>query len=36
MNSYNDALGGVPRELVLTAQGLVQTLAYLDGMRAPL
>jgi len=35
MTSHHDALGGVPRELVQTAQGLVATLAYLDGMRAP-
>jgi len=35
MNSHHEALGGVPRELVQTAQGLVATLAYLDGMRAP-
>lgn len=35
MNSDNDALGGVPRELVQTVEGLVATLNYLDGMRAP-
>ena len=35
MSSYNDALNGVPRELVQRAQGLVATVAYLDGMRAP-
>jgi len=35
MNSHHHALGGVPRDLVQTAQGLVATLAYLDGMRAP-
>ena len=35
MNSHHLALGGVPRDLVQTAQGLVATLAYLDGMRAP-
>lgn len=36
MTSFNRDLGGVPRELVQTAQGLVATLSYLDGMRAPL
>jgi transcriptional regulator with XRE-family HTH domain len=35
MGSYNDALNGVPRELIQQAQGLVATVAYLDGMRAP-
>jgi len=35
MNSHNHALGGMPRELVQTAEGLVGTLSYLDGMRAP-
>jgi transcriptional regulator with XRE-family HTH domain len=35
MGSYHHGLGGVPRDLVQTAQGLVATLAYLDGMRAP-
>jgi transcriptional regulator with XRE-family HTH domain len=35
MSSRNDALGGVPRELVQTAEGLVATLVYLDGLRAP-
>jgi len=35
MNSYNQALNGVPRELILTAEGLVATLAYVDAMRAP-
>ncbi len=35
MSSHHHALGGVPRDLVQTAQGLVATLAYLDGMRAP-
>ncbi len=35
MNTYNTELGGIPRELVLTVQGLVTTLAYLDGQRAP-
>jgi transcriptional regulator with XRE-family HTH domain len=34
MTGHHDALAGVPRELVQTAQGLVATLAYLDGMRA--
>src|SRR5512144_1206727 len=36
MRSYNDALNGTPAELVLKAQGLVLTVAYVDGMRAPL
>ena len=36
MRSPNDALGGIPRELILSAQGLVAALAYTDGMRAPL
>ncbi len=36
MTSFNRDLGGVPRELIQTAQGLVVTLSYLDGMRAPL
>ena len=36
MSSFNRDLGGVPRELIQTAQGLVATLSYLDGMRAPL
>ena len=35
MNSHHHELGDVPRELVQTARGLVTTLAYLDGMRAP-
>lgn len=35
MNSPNHALGGVPRELILGVEGLVATLGYLDGMRAP-
>jgi len=35
MRSYNKALGGVPAELVQRADGLVATLNYLDGMRAP-
>ncbi|GAA3982446.1 MbcA/ParS/Xre antitoxin family protein [Comamonas faecalis] len=34
MGSYNKALLGVPRELIRKADGLVRTLAYLDGMRA--
>jgi transcriptional regulator with XRE-family HTH domain len=36
MTSFNQDLGGVPRDLIESAQGLVATLAYLDGMRAPL
>lgn len=35
MSSRNEALGGVPRDLVQTAEGLVATLVYLDGLRAP-
>src|SRR5690606_28519899 len=35
MNSHNRALNGVPRELILKAEGLVATLAYVDAMRAP-
>ncbi len=35
MNTHNTDLGGIPRELVLTVQGLVMTLAYLDAQRAP-
>lgn len=35
MNSNNKALHGTPAELIKTAEGLVRTLAYLDGMRAP-
>lgn len=36
MNSRNRALNGVPRELVVTAEGLCAVVAYLDGMRATL
>lgn len=35
MKSHNTALGGTPLQLVQKAQGLVATLNYLDGMRAP-
>jgi len=35
MRAYNHALNGKPAELVQTAQGLVEVLRYLDGMRAP-
>jgi plasmid maintenance system antidote protein VapI len=35
MRSHNDALAGIPAELILKAQGLVATVAYLDAMRAP-
>lgn len=35
MRSYNRALGGTPLELMQRADGLVATLNYLDGMRAP-
>lgn len=36
MNSRNSALNGVPASLVFTPEGLAHTLAYLDGMRAPI
>ncbi len=36
LDSPNQALNGVPRQLLQTAQGLVSVLAYLDGMRAPI
>ena len=35
MSSYNQALGGEPLQLIQKAEGLVATLNYLDGMRAP-
>ena len=35
MNTHNQALGGRPLQLVQRADGLVATLNYLDGMRAP-
>lgn len=35
MRSYNTALGGVPAQLIERVDGLVATLNYLDGMRAP-
>jgi hypothetical protein len=35
MGTPNDALAGVPLKLVQKAEGLVATLNYLDGMRAP-
>lgn len=35
MQSRNKALGGVPAQLIERADGLVATLDYLDGMRAP-
>lgn len=34
MHSRNNALNGVPAALILTPDGLVRTLDYLDGMRA--
>ena len=34
MRSQNQALGGVPAQLILNPEGLARTLAYLDGMRA--
>ena len=36
MRSHNDALNGTPAQLILKAEGLVQTVAYVDAMRAPL
>ncbi|UDF36778.1 UNVERIFIED_ORG: DUF2384 domain-containing protein [Shinella sp. XGS7] len=36
MSSHNKALNGVPAELIKKPDGLVRTLSYLDGMRAPL
>jgi len=35
MQGHNKALGGVPKHLIERADGLVATLNYLDGMRAP-
>jgi transcriptional regulator with XRE-family HTH domain len=35
MRGHNKALGGVPIKLIERADGLVATLNYLDGMRAP-
>lgn len=35
MSTHNQALGGRPLQLVQKAEGLVATLNYLDGMRAP-
>jgi hypothetical protein len=34
MASHNQALNGIPRELIESPQGLVQTLQYVDAMRA--
>lgn len=34
LRSHNKALNGTPSMLIETPQGLVTTLAYLDGMRA--
>ena len=36
MRSHNDALNGTPGALILSAQGLVATVAYVDSMRAPM
>jgi len=36
MRSHNDALNGTPAQLILKAEGLVQTVAYVDAMRAPM
>lgn len=35
LRSHNKALNGTPNTLIETPYGLVTTLAYLDGMRAP-
>lgn len=35
MQSHHQVLGGKPIQLVQKAEGLVATLHYLDGMRAP-
>jgi transcriptional regulator with XRE-family HTH domain len=35
MRGMNKVLGGVPLQLIERADGLVATLNYLDGMRAP-
>lgn len=35
-DTHNQALNGTPRQLIVSAQGLVLTVAYLDSMRAPL
>ena len=35
MSSHHKVLGGKPLQLVQKAEGLVTTLHYLDGMRAP-
>lgn len=36
MNSHHTALNGTPDVLILSPEGLGRTLAYLDGMRAPI
>lgn len=33
MGAYNKALGGIPREAILDAEGIVYTLNYLNGMK---
>lgn len=35
MSGYNEALNGVPKELIDRPEGLAAAVAYLDGMRAP-
>ncbi len=35
MKGQNKALGGIPMQLIERADGLVATLNYLDGIRAP-
>ena len=34
ISSYNDALHAIPREAMLTPEGLVRVVTYLDGARA--
>ena len=36
MRNRNLALGGVPAELIKSAEGLINTMAYLDAARAPI
>jgi transcriptional regulator with XRE-family HTH domain len=36
MSTHNRALAGTPTDLVKKADGLVRTVDYLDGMRAPI
>ena len=36
MRNKNLALGGVPSDLIKSAEGLINTMAYLDAARAPI